>query len=473
MPLRSSTAPTTISIAISTASVGLGLLTAVTGCPTPQPVIPEQTATATSGDEASTGPTATSSGLTSPDTSVSSSSSASPTTTNITESGSTTLDDGICPLEQRCPTNADDWWNNAWAYRRPIDISSTLASNLSDAVVPIRLDDTFEHACAAPDGADLRFVDESGAVLAHEIDEWSPESGSVAWVRLPQLTPSGASIWMYYGNLDNPTDDAPTAEVWPASLYEAVLHFGGDIDDARGMHHGQTPGLSPVFAGDGILGHAIHYEPRLVDARTELSDSASIDDAIIASQALTATAWIRSTPDVASDTQFRGIVGRGSDQWGLTVEDVEDPYDFRPDCYAMFNTDCVVGNCDPPVDFANNQFLTGEDPVIEDMVVAVWHHVAAVYEPLGDDVFHKRLYVDGVLDVEVIGTLPMPWEDLGLHLDPYTIGTGPTNSLSVMYHGEIDEVHLASTAWDGERIRAEHDFANDPSLVTLAAAECR
>ncbi|MEM9456200.1 MAG: DUF2341 domain-containing protein [Myxococcota bacterium] len=467
MPLKSTT------IATSTASVGLGLLAAATGCPTAQPVIPERPATTTDSDEPSTGPTTTSSGLTEPETSASSSGSLGPTTADITEGSSTTLGEQACPLELRCSPSADDWWDDDWAYRRRIDITSTLASDLSDAVVPIRLDDTFEHGCAAADGVDLRFVDEGGTVLAHELDEWSPESGSVAWVRLPLLTPSGASIWLYYGNLGNPTAGPPATEVWPGSLYEAVLHFGGDLEDARGMHDGQTPGLSPVFAGDGILGQAIHYEPRLVDARTELSDSASIDDAIIASEALTATAWIRSTPDVASDTPFRGIVGRGSDQWGMTVHDVEEGYDFRPPCYAMFNTDCIADNCDPPVDFANNQFLTGQNPVIEDLVVAVWHHVAVVYEPLGDDLFHKRIYVDGVLDVDLVGTLPMPWENLGLHVDPYTIGTGPTDSESVMYHGEIDEVHLASVAWDGERVRAEHDFVGDPSLVALADAECR
>lgn len=454
MPLRS--AP---------AALGLGLL-ALAACPTDQPVIPDRPATSGDDTTSTSGP---STGPSSADTSAGMPSSSGTTSADTTEDPPTTTGPAACELEQSCATGMGAWWDEDWTYRRRIQIASPLGGPLGDAVVPVRLEPDFDYACVDPDGADLRFVDDQGTVLAHELDEWSPQ-GSIAWVRVPMLGTEGASMWLYYGN---PGAQAREAEVWPAAVgYEAVLHFGGDLDDARGLHDGQTPGVAPVFAGNGMLGQAIHYEPLLVDARTELSDSASIDDAIIASESLTATAWVRSTPHVDSPTPFRGVVGRGSDQWGMAIQDTQDGYDFLPPCYVLFNTDCVEPECEPLVDFANNHFLTGTTPVIENDVEAVWHHVAVVYEPMGMD-YRKTIYVDGVLDgTPVTGPLPMPWDDLGLHLDPYTIGAGPTDSASVVYHGEIDEVHLASQAWGIDRVMAEYAYASDPMLVTLSGAEC-
>jgi len=54
---------------------------------------------------------------------------------------------------------------------------------------------------ASDTGADLRFTDSDGAtVLPYEIEKWDTNGISTVWVRVPELTSGGDSIWMHWGN---------------------------------------------------------------------------------------------------------------------------------------------------------------------------------------------------------------------------------------------------------------------------------
>lgn len=436
----------------------------VTGCPTAKPVLPELPEAGASDEGGSTSLEMDTSSGGSHD------SSASSDTSNAEASTggelACTLSDGACE------PGAAPWWDSAWAHRRRIEVGPALGEPLVDAVVPVRLDAGFEYGCARADGADLRFVGDDGMVMAHELDEWIVGSTMVAWVRIPSLEPGGAAFWLYYGN---EAASAEPAEVWSSALgYEVVLHLGGDLEDARGLHDAEpAAGEGPFYVEDGMVGRAVHYEDILVDARAELSGSDEIDDAIIASQSLTVTAWIRATPDVASPTPFRSVVSRGSSYWSLTVHDPVADFDFVPPAPASFVNRCYVPECEDMVDAFGNHFLESTAAVVEHPVTAMWHHVAATYEPVAGGEYAKRVYVDGELDAEVVGPLPLPWEMIALHTEPLTLGAGPLNPEEAVFHGEIDEVRIASLAWDAGRIRAEHAYAGQPGLVTVGAGECR
>jgi len=349
---------------------------------------------------------------------------------------------------------------------------------MTDAVVPLRLDGTFEFACLGSQADELRFVDQEGNELSHDVDEWMPGVGAIVWVHVPVLDQSTNQIWMYYGNPRAPSPAA--AEVWPAQQgYQAVLHFGEDLEDARDVHHGEpaVPGDS-FFANDGVLGHAIHFEEILVDRRVELLGSDLIDNAILASEAFTISAWIRPTPDVESGSQFKVVMGRGAELWALLVFDDIDGPDFLPPVGMSFHSRCdpIPSGCVAGLDFNNNHFLEGSTPVIQDAVLAVWHHVAIVYESLEGGEHRKRLFVDGQLDLEFTGLLPLAWTTLALHVSPLTVGSGPEGDASSTFHGEIDEFHLASAAWDSERILAEFELTRDlgeSNLVRALPAQCR
>lgn len=448
-------------------------------CPTDRPVLPSLPT-----NDETTGPGGVSTSSSGAQSTVSvdsgttaASSTTTTATTNPDEGSGSSSGGAVCTLlDGDCGAPGGPWWNEAWIHRRQVTITSPLGTPLTDAVVPVRLEPSFEFACAQPEGIDLRFVDDAGAVFPHEIDQWEPGQGAIAWVRVSALDPAGQTLWLYYGN---PGAPEPAGEVWPASLgLQAVLHMGGDLDDARGLHPGRpaVDGAMPQYVSDGVLGRAIHYEAVLVNARAELEGSSFIDDALVVDAGLTVTAWVRSTPNIASPTPYRAVMSRGSAHWGVLVEDGDGTTEFAPDSFATFFSRCNVmvdPDCLGLVDGNGSDLLTGTIPVIDAPVVPQWHHVAMVYEQLADgQSYVKRVYVDGALDVLLDPAPSFPWESIPLDDSPITIGTGPVDSSSSMFHGEIDEVHLASVAWDATRVEAEYAFASDPALVSLSSPEC-
>ncbi len=434
----------------------------VAGCPV-KPVLPAL-ASETTGDDGSTSLEASgsSSSTTGPGSAGSSTSDGS--------EGSTT-GAAACTVEDACAPGSATWWNSSWSHRRRVEVSAALEESLDDMVVPVRLDAGFEYGCARADGADLRFVDGEGTVMAHELDEWRPGMASVAWVRVPSLGATGASFWLYHGN---PAATAEHAEVWSQDLgHQSVLHFGGDLDDARGLHPGE-PAVTgePSYADDGVVGRAIHYEEILIDARAEIVGSDEIDDAIIASEALTVTAWIRPTPNVAAPGPYRTVLSRGSALWSMTVYDSTVPYAFSPPAYASFIHRCSeLLDCLLADDYGNHS-LVSTAAVIEHPVTAAWHHVAITFEATGGT-YDKRIYIDGELDEQLVAPTPLAWDTMQLHTEPLTIGAGPLDSAQSVFQGEIDELRIASEAWEAERIRAEHAYTGQAELVTVGAVECR
>ena len=451
--------------------LGLGLLL---GCPTPKPVVPalpeDDGSSSSGGGDGSTG-----SGSGGPSTSAGTSAGS----TSSGDEGSSSGEPVACELGvgQGCLAPRGEWWpqGGSWAFRRRIELSSPLATPLDDAVVPIVLDDGFEYGCANADASDLRFVDDGGTVLDHEIDEWHPGQGAVAWVRLPTLPPAGTTLWLYYGNASTV---GLSAEVWPATVgYQAVLHFGDDLQDARGVHHGMpaVPGES-LFA-QGAIGRAVHFEEVLVDRRVELTATELIDDAIVSSQSLTVSAWIHATPNVAARRAYRAVASRGTEAWRMSLHDAGTvPWNFSPPVHGLFVTYCDEPVCTGYFDMVFHTHASeGTAAVVEHEVLAFWHHLAVVLVPLGGGDFAKRLYVDGVLDAEDVGPRPLEWATLSLHEYPITIGTGPQDSDQYVFHGEIDELHVASEAFGADRLRVEAAFGDPdgPSLVQLDAPECQ
>ncbi len=449
--------------------LGVGLLT---GCPTDQPMLPPLS---TEGDPTS-GPGMTTSVSTATETTSLDSSSGTTRGGTATDGSTTTDADSssgsgevlACGLiDGACTPAGGGWWDTRWSYRRQVDIASPTGSSLTDAMVPIRLGEDFDPACAREDGGDLRVVDGAGTERPHEIDEWG-EYGHVLWVHLDTLEPAGETLWLYYGN---EAATRPTDEVWPSDTgplgLHAVLHFAGDLQDARGDHDGEpaVAGALPQYAPDGVFGRAIHFERILLDTRVELTDSVAIDEAMAMSHAMTISAWVRTTPDVAAPTPYRTIVSRGSAFWSLTAYDPSLPYDFLDPVYGRYVT--ALDGMGPMFDELENP-----TEVVNHHLIASWHHMACVLEEVGMGQYDKHLYVDGVLTSDT-GAFALDWPALEIGDLPLTIGSGPENSLDFVHHGEIDQVQLASEAWTSDRIAAEFEFGDDPSLVTVAAPECQ
>ncbi len=107
---------------------------------------------------------------------------------------------------------------------------------LVDFPVIVMLDrDRINYSVTQADGADLRFVDEDGTVLSHEIETWQRDGVSAVWVRLPRVEPNSLkTITYFYGSsVAKPASDG--TKVFSAD-YEAVYHFADSLAEERVIH---------------------------------------------------------------------------------------------------------------------------------------------------------------------------------------------------------------------------------------------
>lgn len=107
----------------------------------------------------------------------------------------------------------------------------------------------FHYNRTAANGADIRFTDENGKIIPHDIDTWNPGGESLIWVKVPYLA-KGAKIRMHWALQQGHTVPVNVHEdVW--SDYVAVWHFSdaakGQVEDATGH------GFTAKMLGGGVL----------------------------------------------------------------------------------------------------------------------------------------------------------------------------------------------------------------------------
>lgn len=101
-------------------------------------------------------------------------------------------------------------------------------------------------------GGDMMFVDESGAVLPHEVDTWDTTGESLVWVKLPS-TDENTKIVLYYGN--GAVSSEESTDVW--ANYVGVWHLNeasGNAQDATG--HGLVAAPTGANAAADSVGVA-------------------------------------------------------------------------------------------------------------------------------------------------------------------------------------------------------------------------
>ena len=93
------------------------------------------------------------------------------------------------------------WFDSAWAYRRPVTITNSSGTTLTDYQVLVTLDSTFDFSHSSAEGADVRFATEADIPLSFWIESWDP-TGTLAriWVKIPSIPNGNTIIYLYYGN---------------------------------------------------------------------------------------------------------------------------------------------------------------------------------------------------------------------------------------------------------------------------------
>ena len=313
----------------------------------------------------------------------------------------------------------------AWAYRAQLTIGNIAAGSLTDFPLLVQIDTTRFGASfysqAKAGGADLRFVDPDGTLLAYEIESWNPGGTSYAWVRVPTLTTTGGDfIRMYWGNaaaLDAQNADA----VWMTS-YVGVWHLNGSANDSSGTgNHGTFSGTT---ATTGVIAGGRDYNG--TSDYTAVPNVASLR----LTTAMTLEAWIRADS-----------FGAGNDVDALIRMGTDNPNDYQLallDGRPYFQLE----GSDDGSGLTGSLLNTGN-----------WYHVVATL-----DGSTWSIYVNGTLDASRVQAVTITPDTTR----PIFIG-GRSGGTDVP-DGRLDEVRISNVARSADWIRAQYASMADTLL---------
>jgi len=198
-----------------------------------------------------------------------------------------------------------------WSWRVRLTIDNPTAETLVDVPVPVRLTDAdLAPGASLLAGADLAFVDDTGATWAYDVERWQVDGEHLVWLRAPELPASSSTaLWLFYGDATAADLRAP-ADVF-RNDYVAVWHLGevptgetDDIADARGGSPATSSGMTADAAIDGALGGALAFD--------------GADDWLLATQHDTPTAqmtlslWMRPAIDYDSGSARADLLYQAS-----------------------------------------------------------------------------------------------------------------------------------------------------------------
>jgi hypothetical protein len=185
--------------------------------------------------------------------------------------------------------------------RRFVAIQPASPESLDDFPLLVRLDPQhIDYAACAEGGADVRFVDRAGAVLAHEIEEWNPGGTSTIWVRVPKIEPKDAGFYLQYGARAAP---AASSEVWTAP-YRAVWHFAGNAKDATSRHHDGADVKARFVAGRVGKGAALDSGAK---EYVKLGEDTML---VSGARGVTVSAWVQHAGQVRDNQDI--VIGIGT-----------------------------------------------------------------------------------------------------------------------------------------------------------------
>lgn len=344
-------------------------------------------------------------------------------------------------------TAAEGWFDSAWSSRQQLTFdNSGQASNLADFPVLVVLDGTrIDYAKVQDNGEDLRFVDDDGTLLAHEIERWDESGDSYVWVKVSQIDGGSDSdfIHMYYDNPDAADGQNATA-VW-SNDFGGVYHMDTDILDASAnANHGLT---TDVVATEGqIAGGGAYNGSTSVAAVT---DDPSLQD--IFSGGGSVSAWIN--PSDWGEAGYGRIVDKASGDSG------------NPDGWS-FRLDETNGALSLKYGFDGSpgRWHTTTNSIQLDQ----WQHVAVIYDSdLPGNA--PQLFINGVEFSLSEGNLTVDSSAAGNSTSDVGSDVGIGNYVNAgfgtrAFDGELDEVRIANSARNADWVAAEYLTGADAFL---------
>ena len=233
-----------------------------------------------------------------------------------------------------------------WQHSMPIRFGGYAgASTLTNFPALVKLWDgcgnnRFRYRDCLPDGEDLLFTDEGGAILQHEIESWNTNGESHIWVQIPALV-RGTQITASW---KNPARAADANLFVPTSLPGCGLwlHAGAGLTtnglgaverwaDQSGNGHDATQatsGAQPVWVADAVNGlPAVRFEASGTKDGMATGWSAATSNAY--------TVFVAGTFRKATGYSWRRILqGSAGYNWGIALQDNGKFYAFVPNAVS-------------------------------------------------------------------------------------------------------------------------------------------
>ncbi len=288
---------------------------------------------------------------------------------------------------------------------------------------------------------DLRFTDDNGFVLPHEVDCWNPEGESTVWVRLDAFGPAPSTLWMYYKPTYAATLALPSTSVWSQADYIGVWHFSGSAADSSsaGMN-GTVNGNAPRLSDSGKIGTAFYGDGQYKSDGSEIrwQDYDYIKTTPITHETFdvsnfTMSAWVKAIPFGKKNPRIFSVPS----SFELTL--MESPFSYNVVTYTK--SEMKQMKC------SNTQF-----------------------DSTNDFLYLSATYSAGSVSLYINGT----------HIK--TASHSPTNTVNALYLGKggdsntpfpgwLDEMRLRAAPSDVAWVMADYAMQQDPEFSTVSTPE--
>ncbi len=224
--------------------------------------------------------------------------------------------------------------------------------------------------CAFADGRDLRFSDDAGQLIPHEIEEWNTNGLSYVWVRAPRLESPADGVWAYWGNpLNGPAASNTNGSVWGED-FKLVWHLRESFLPFRdsSLHYHATAGDVPASLVSGKIGRAA-----LFNGTSDFLTPGSVG----LGERFTLSAWVKLDPAATSIQTIWANKTGGAASAGL----------------ALFVNSWNSQDRKLVLESGNGTVAAYASTPVQTVATGVWCQVAAVVNRAAGE---ARLFVDGM-----------------------------------------------------------------------------
>jgi len=309
-------------------------------------------------------------------------------------------------------------WNTGYRYRRLVNATTNLNTNLTAFAVWINTTSPYGHSTNCFQNGTAFSNSTDGGSLPYEYEPNTTACGQVAgwWVRFENLvnnTYGGVSTYFYNDSNSTAANSSNATGVWNSS-FMAVLHFANSSDvlgfDSTGNSRTFESDGIPVLNSTGVFGNA-------VSVRGGNLSASPVGWLSTARHGLTVEAWVR----------LNGSTNGGSKVFRSQGGDI-DVFMTTTQRFCQFNGAPQI-NQDPAVGLSFN----------------VWHHIACAFNGT-----HLQFYIDGVLNA----TATQLVNTLSLNQRLY-IGNEP--AANRFFNGDIDEVRISNASLSADYFSAVYN----------------